>query len=467
MITSPKDYIINLFPDKTLVTEFIKKYHYSKSCPIAINKCFTLEHDGRIIGACVFAAPSRQTIDVPGYMSILELSRLFVLDETPKNTESYFVGKCLRWLQVNTNYEAIVSFADPTQGHQGIVYQATNFKLLSITVPNYHYEDPFGNRIHKRRVWDEAKRKHIKEKDEAAHQNLKLITELPKNKYVYYLKPKKQNNIIYGLIDPRTDELKYIGKTEQGVPRFKEHLKESSLKTGNKKNNWIKSLLKQDLLPEFYIFETLKRPEELFAAEEWWYEYFIGLGCTLLNETKCGAGTRGYKHKENTIETMKNKALVRDKTPYKVPHNARQSAIIGGIDHLSCSKCQEVKPLDRFSLLTRNNRKFYDCYCKLCRVSLNEGKYEKYYKKLCASDYKQSRIDAAKAGAAALWSKPESKERVSKARSKPIQGKSITTDEVLTFTSALEAKEYGFQNSNIGQAIKYGRPYKGYTWSFA
>jgi hypothetical protein len=61
---------------------------------------------------------------------VIELRRLCCIDDTPKNTESYFIGKTIRWLKKNTNIKIIVSYADSDYGHSGIIYKACNFEYL-------------------------------------------------------------------------------------------------------------------------------------------------------------------------------------------------------------------------------------------------------------------------------------------------------------------------------------------------
>ena len=61
---------------------------------------------------------------------VIELRRLCCVDDTPRNTESYFIGKMLRWLQKNTEIKTVVSYADAEYGHQGTIYKASNFKYL-------------------------------------------------------------------------------------------------------------------------------------------------------------------------------------------------------------------------------------------------------------------------------------------------------------------------------------------------
>jgi hypothetical protein len=64
---------------------------------------------------------------------IIELRRLCCIDDTPKNTESYFIGRTLKWLIKNTNVKKVISYADNTYGHKGVIYQASNFEHLGQT----------------------------------------------------------------------------------------------------------------------------------------------------------------------------------------------------------------------------------------------------------------------------------------------------------------------------------------------
>jgi hypothetical protein len=54
---------------------------------------------------------------------------LCCIDDTPKNTESYFIGWTLRWLKKHTKIKVVVSYADAEYGHSGTIYKASNFQL--------------------------------------------------------------------------------------------------------------------------------------------------------------------------------------------------------------------------------------------------------------------------------------------------------------------------------------------------
>jgi len=56
-----------------------------------------------------------------------------LIDDTPKNAESFFVSRTLKWLKKNTDWKFVVSYADEAQGHKGIIYRASNFKYEGLT----------------------------------------------------------------------------------------------------------------------------------------------------------------------------------------------------------------------------------------------------------------------------------------------------------------------------------------------
>ena len=59
----------------------------------------------------------------------MELRRLCCIDNTPKNTESYFISKTLILLR-KIGIRKVLSLADPNYGHNGGIYKASNFTLL-------------------------------------------------------------------------------------------------------------------------------------------------------------------------------------------------------------------------------------------------------------------------------------------------------------------------------------------------
>lgn len=273
-------------------------------------------------------------------------------------------------------------------------------------------------------------------------------------------------NIIYGLIDPRNGQLRYIGKSETGKSRLTEHLKPSSLANDTHKDRWLKQLVALNLKPAFIVLEEFSIPDELFAAEEFWYEYFVGLGCNLTNSTKCGRGTRGYKHTGKTKLLIGTKASIRSKGK-PLPAGmcvAKEIVVVDGKDCRHCPKCDQLKEVENYRW-NASRRRFYS-YCKPCRA-LNQASRRKANPppRVSEEQYRASRLHGARAGGEASKT-PERRAQTSKMNSKAVQGVHQLTKEIVTFSSALKAKEAGFQNSNLGQAIRSGKPYRGYIWTF-
>lgn len=119
------------------IKDFIETWHYSKSVNgIKSSYCFKLLDKDTIIGAMIFGGIAMANVwrkyeTSEGYL--IELRRLCCIDDTPKNTESYFIGKCLRWLTKNTEIKTVISYADTYYNHTGIIYRASNFEHIGIT----------------------------------------------------------------------------------------------------------------------------------------------------------------------------------------------------------------------------------------------------------------------------------------------------------------------------------------------
>lgn len=96
-----------------------------------------------------------------------------------------------------------------------------------------------------------------------------------------------KTTFIYALIDPRDNKIKYIGKADNPINRLGGHFLE---KAKTKKNNWLKSLKKENLKPELFILDEIPKEEWSF-----WERYYISLykswGFELKNGTDGGEGT--------------------------------------------------------------------------------------------------------------------------------------------------------------------------------
>lgn len=97
---------------------------------------------------------------------------------------------------------------------------------------------------------------------------------------------------IYGLCDPLTQQLRYIGKSNDPSVRNYEHTSARFLKSKTHKNHWIKSLQSKALRPELFIIEEVLR-DGWQEDERFWIAYFKSIGANLTNSTAGGEGDCG------------------------------------------------------------------------------------------------------------------------------------------------------------------------------
>lgn len=133
---SVKDFEVVLC-ERSEIRDFIEEHHYSHNINgLMSDYCFKLLRDGTIIGAMIYGRLAMANVWKKYGDSkdeVIELRRLVCIDDTPKNTESYFIGQTLKWLIKNTEVKTIVSYADPEYGHEGVIYKATNFTHVGMT----------------------------------------------------------------------------------------------------------------------------------------------------------------------------------------------------------------------------------------------------------------------------------------------------------------------------------------------
>ena len=200
-----KEYTVEVVP-RMAIQEFIHKHHYSHNTNgIQGLECFALFAPGnfgipKMVGAMMYAIPSMPNT-AKAYNPInpdrcVELRRLVCIDDTPKNTESYFIGKTLRWLKQNTDIEVIVSFADQHYGHAGTIYKASNFEYLGETAPGQVLMVD-GREMHSRSLNQKHRPygRELKRRYDAGDENIFFKKRKPKYIYVYYLNKKIKRQI--------------------------------------------------------------------------------------------------------------------------------------------------------------------------------------------------------------------------------------------------------------------------------
>lgn len=140
-------------------TAMMVEHHYLHRRGPA-SECFGLfDFNGALVGAITFGVPASPSLcrgiagpeEVP---HVIELTRLWIADITPKNAESFLIGRSLKML--STEKDIVVSFAEIRAGHVGTVYQATNWLYTGLSERHVEWHlDGIEASRHGRHLFDE------------------------------------------------------------------------------------------------------------------------------------------------------------------------------------------------------------------------------------------------------------------------------------------------------------------------
>lgn len=138
------EYAVDIIPDK-VARQFVIEHHYSASYPAAVER-MGMFRGRELVGVCVFSVPMNDRA-IPKYTGLsprsgIELGRFVLLNEVPRNAESFFGSRCMRLLkEVRPEIKAVIAYSDPMPrrtgdgcvvmpGHVGYVYQALSARYM-------------------------------------------------------------------------------------------------------------------------------------------------------------------------------------------------------------------------------------------------------------------------------------------------------------------------------------------------
>lgn len=204
---SPKNiFFIKQINYKTAMKIVIENHYLHRKAPCSKAYGLFCKKCENIVGTIIYGVSCSSTL-LKGICgedeskNIYELTRLWLKDSTPKNSESYLIGNTLKLL----DKEIIVSFAEIQQGHRGTVYQATNFIYCGLSAK---FKDP--------------KVKGLEHQHHATYANGMNMLEI-KEKYgddnVYYVdRPRKHRYIYFNAKGKRKKEL--LNKLKYKVEKY-------------------------------------------------------------------------------------------------------------------------------------------------------------------------------------------------------------------------------------------------------
>jgi hypothetical protein len=120
--------------------------------------------------------------------------------------------------------------------------------------------------------------------------------------------------LAYTLMDPRGGFRVYVGVTSTTLEsRLDHHCWPSSLKSNDRRSNWIKKLLREGVRPAIEILEEFSDAESMYASEGYWIEQLRSWGYELINTQEGGKGWSGPRgpmseaHKRSIANSLKGR----------------------------------------------------------------------------------------------------------------------------------------------------------------
>jgi hypothetical protein len=176
------------------IRDFVVLNHYSRSCPKGgiVSHCIAARIEDWLVGAAVFGhkAGNAKTgsIFLPPYDTpdaCRELIRLVMADVMPKNSESHFIGWCLRYLKGHSDLLGLLSYADPEHDHNGKIYRASNWLYTGLSNPSKRLIVD-GVEVHPRRATNLFGTCSVPAIQAKGH-DVEVRIAKPKHRYIYVL----------------------------------------------------------------------------------------------------------------------------------------------------------------------------------------------------------------------------------------------------------------------------------------
>lgn len=177
--------------DNSTANDIVKRCHYAhRKCSAVRSFGLFSKHPNRIVGVVIYGKSASANVDISicgesERHNVYELTRLYVDDGLPRNLESFLVGNTLKLL----DKEIIISYADVTYNHIGIIYQATNFIYTGLVGGgSFYYEeiDENGHRLHNRRMFSKYGTADNIRKAMNEGKNIYTIERTKKHRYIYF-----------------------------------------------------------------------------------------------------------------------------------------------------------------------------------------------------------------------------------------------------------------------------------------
>ena len=169
--------------------EILIPNHYLHSFPGGTKLSFGVYLDARLLGALTFGVGpylGYKLVKDASPDDVVTLTRLWLSDDLPRNSESRVLGFVLRSLRIDTSLKFVLAYSDPAAGHVGTIYQATNWLYTGLSSATPLYDIGDGIPRHSRSLAHQLGSHSIRY---LTYRGIvvKTVPQMAKHRYIYFL----------------------------------------------------------------------------------------------------------------------------------------------------------------------------------------------------------------------------------------------------------------------------------------
>jgi hypothetical protein len=198
-----------------LCKEWCLKKHYARRMP-PIEYSFGLWNGEKMCGIITFGTPPSNPLRSlwNNEYKLIELNRLVVDENLPKNTLSFFLSSAVKMLPKPL---VIVSYADTSRNHHGYIYQATNWIYTGLSAPFKDYSIKGMEHLHGATIFDmsRGKENRVEWLRQKFGDKLIMIERPRKHRYFMFIGNKRDQKKMRSMLPyspeayPKGDNIRY------------------------------------------------------------------------------------------------------------------------------------------------------------------------------------------------------------------------------------------------------------------
>lgn len=193
-----EEYSIREISYKEAMEVVVREHYLHRKAPCS--KAFGLFFKDKLKGVITYGTPSsaplrRGIAGDKNILNVIELTRLWVSEDVPRNGESFLIGRTLK----HCGKEIVVSYADTAEGHIGTIYQATNWLYTGLSAKRTNWSVK-GVDKHTQTITDKYTSKELKS---IYGDKFSLVERSRKHRYIFLnANPRRKKDLLLDLKYP-------------------------------------------------------------------------------------------------------------------------------------------------------------------------------------------------------------------------------------------------------------------------